>query len=40
MGAKDGFDETEHSAFVSMQDEAGKIEAYIKENLNGEIRAA
>lgn len=36
----DGFDETEHSAFVSMQDEAGKIEAYIKENLNGEIRAA
>ena len=38
MGAKDGFDETEHSAFVSMQDEAEKIEACIKENLNGEIR--
>ena len=35
----DGFDETEHSAFVSMQDEAEKIEDCIKENLNGEIRA-
>ena len=34
----DGFEETEHSAFVSMQDEAEKIEACIKENLNGEIR--
>ena len=34
-----GFDETEHSAFVSMQDEAEKIEDCIKENLNGEIRA-
>ncbi len=34
----DGFDETEHSAFVSMQDEAEKIEDCIKENLNGEIR--
>ncbi len=34
----DGFDETEHNAFVSMQDEAEKIEDCIKENLNGAWR--
>lgn len=36
----DGFDETEDSEFISMQEETEKIEAYIQKNFGGHIRAA
>ena len=36
----DGFDETERSEFPTMLEETAKIEAYIKENCGGHIRAA
>ena len=35
-----GFDETEHSTFVSELDETEKIETYIKEHFDGKIFAA
>lgn len=34
----DGFDETEDSEFISMQEETEKIEAYIQKNFGGHIR--
>ena len=36
----DGFDETEQTEFPTMIEETEKIEAYIKENCGGHIRAA
>lgn len=36
----DGFDETETTEFPTMEEETEKIEAYIKENCGGHIRAA
>ena len=36
----DGFDETERTEFPTMLEETAKIEAYIKENCGGHIRAA
>ena len=36
----DGFDETEHTEFPTMQEETEKIETYIKEHCGGHIRAA
>ena len=36
----DGFDETERTEFPTMPEETEKIEAYIKENCGGHIRAA
>ena len=36
----DGFDETEDSEFISMQEETEKIEAYIQNNFGGYIQAA
>lgn len=36
----DGFDETEQTEFPTMLDETAKIEAYLKENCGGHIRAA
>ncbi len=36
----DGFDETEQTEFPTMTEETEKIEAYIKENCGGHIRAA
>lgn len=36
----DGFDETETSEFPTMLEETAKIEAYIRENCGGRIRAA
>lgn len=36
----DGFDETERTEFTTMTEETEKIEAYIKENCGGHIRAA
>lgn len=36
----DGFDETENTEFHTMTEETEKIEAYIKENCGGHIRAA
>lgn len=35
-----GFDETENTTFISELDEVEKIEAYIKEHLNGKLFAA
>ena len=35
-----GFDETEHSTFISELDETEKIEQYIKEKLDGKLYAA
>ena len=36
----DGFDETEYTEFPTMTEETEKIEAYIRENCGGHIRAA
>ena len=36
----DGFDETERTEFPTMLEETAKIEAYVKENCDGHIRAA
>lgn len=36
----DGFDETEDSEFISMQEETEKIEAYIQNNFGGYIQVA
>ena len=36
----DGFDETERTEFPTMLEETAKIEAYVKENCGGHIRAA
>ena len=36
----DGFDETERTEFPTMLEETAKIEAYIRENCGGRIRAA
>ena len=36
----DGFDETEPTVFPTMPEETAKIEAYIRENCGGQIRAA
>ena len=36
----DGFDENERTEFTTMEDEAGKIEAYINVHCGGHIRAA
>ena len=36
----DGFDETEDSEFISMQEETEKIEAYIQNNFGGYIQTA
>ena len=36
----DGFDETERTEFPGMREETEKIEAYIRENCGGRIRAA
>ena len=35
-----GFDETEHSTFISELDETEKIEQYIREKLDGKLYAA
>lgn len=36
----DGFDESENTTFVSMEDEAAKVEDYVRSNHGGAIRAA